>query len=127
MTDKTIIFFDGVCEFCSRFVAFVLKRDKKKDFLFSTLQGEAAKKYLDTKDIQSLKSIVVFEKGRLFKESQALKVIFKKLYPHSSFLMVLIPGFIFDKLYQFIAERRYHWFGKKNYKAPQGLEKYFLP
>ena len=127
MTDKTILFFDGVCEFCSRFVAFVLKRDQKKDFLFSALQGETAKKYLELKDIQSLKSIVVFEKGRLFKESRALKVIFKKLYPRSSFLMVLIPEFIFDKLYQFIAERRYGWFGKKNYKAPQGLEKHFLP
>ncbi|MBC6415554.1 MAG: DUF393 domain-containing protein [Bdellovibrionales bacterium] len=129
MKDKTIIFFDGLCELCSRFVNFVLKRDKNEFFLFTSLQGETAKKYVSSKDIKNLKSIIVFEKGDLFKESRALKIIFKKLYPRISFFMFFIPPFIFNIFYRWIAKRRYNWFGKREqiYQIPQDLKKHFIP
>src|ERR1700722_5584985 len=37
-----VIFFDGVCGLCNRFVDFVLRQDPSGYFQFSPLQGEAA-------------------------------------------------------------------------------------
>jgi predicted DCC family thiol-disulfide oxidoreductase YuxK len=42
-----IILFDGVCNFCSRSVRFVLKRDNGGYFKFASLQGETAKELLN--------------------------------------------------------------------------------
>ena len=40
-TDKPIILFDGVCNLCNRGVQFIIKKDKKKKFLFASL-GESS-------------------------------------------------------------------------------------
>ena len=127
--NEIILFFDGVCELCFWFIEFVSKRDKKKVFLFTPLQGETAKEHLDLKDIQSLSSIVVLKENKLYREGQALKVIFKSLYPYSLFLLLwLMPPFLLNKVYHFIAKKRYRWFGRKENKnfSPR-LQKTFLP
>ena len=40
---KILVQFDGVCILCSRTVNFILKADKRKKFLFQTLQSSALK------------------------------------------------------------------------------------
>ena len=45
-TGKYIVLFDGVCNLCSGTVQFLLKRDKKKRFLFGSLQGKTGQEYL---------------------------------------------------------------------------------
>ena len=128
MKDKSIIFFDGVCELCDWFVNFVLKRDTKKQFLYAPLQGETAKTHLEPEDIQGLKSIIFFNQGAILKESPALKAIMKELYPQWAFLLSLFPNFIFNLFYRFMAKRRYAFFGKKQMiqQAPPEQQKYFL-
>ena len=123
-----ILFFDEVCELCSWFIQFVSRRDKKKSFLFAPLQGETAKKHLDLKDIQNLSSIVVLKENKLYKEGQALKVILKNLYPYGSFLLAITPPFLVNKIYHFIAKRRYRWFGTRKEKSfPPHFKKSLLP
>ena len=111
--EKIILFFDETCELCSRFIQFVSKRDKNNFFLFAPLQGQTAKKHLELKDIENLSSLFVLKEAKLYREEQALKLILKKLYPYSSLLLGLIPSFLQNKMYRFIAKRRYQWFGKR--------------
>ena len=41
-----ILFFDGVCGLCNRFVDFMLKADSRNRFLYAPLQGETARSLL---------------------------------------------------------------------------------
>lgn len=108
---KDIIFFDGVCELCDRFVNFVFLRDKKQVFYYAPLQGETAKQVLENPT--DLKYIMYFKQGVVLKGVEAVRAVFKILYPRLSVLLRILPGFIYRFLYSFIAKRRYQIFGKK--------------
>lgn len=129
MKDRDIIFFDAECNLCDHFIRFVLKRDKKKQFLYAPLQGVTAQNHLKPEDIQTLKSIVFFKKGQTLKEAQAIKSLMKELYPKGAFLLKIFPGPFFNFFYRFISKRRYRIFGKKSqiYKAKEEGKEYFLP
>ena len=115
---KSIIFFDGVCNLCNSSVNFIIKHDKKKQFLFASLQSDAAKEILlqyNSKKI-NLDSIVLLDNGKLFEKSTAALRISKHLN-NGLFLLyifIIIPTFIRDYLYNYIAKNRYKWYGKKD-------------
>jgi predicted DCC family thiol-disulfide oxidoreductase YuxK len=115
---KSIIFFDGVCNLCNSSVNFIIKHDKKKQFLFASLQSDAAKEILlqyNSKKI-NLDSIVLLDNGKLFEKSTAALRISKHLN-YGLFLLyifIIIPTFIRDYLYDYIAKNRYKWYGKKD-------------
>src|SRR2546430_17318441 len=44
--EHPIIFFDGVCAMCNRFVDLVLRADRRDVFRFAPLQGETARELL---------------------------------------------------------------------------------
>jgi predicted DCC family thiol-disulfide oxidoreductase YuxK len=115
--EHAIIFFDGVCNLCNGFVQFVINHDPKGYFRFASLQSEEAKPYL--KDFKypadELNSVVLFEKGKFYNKSTAALHIFKKLsgaWP-TFFATIIVPRFIRDGVYDFIAANRYRWFGKQ--------------
>ena len=129
MQGKYIIFFDGQCNLCDRFVNFVFKRDPKKQFLYAPIQGQTAKQHLTKEDIESLKSIIFLKNGLALKEAPAIQAIFKQLYPRFSPLLSIIPFRFFNFFYRFIAKRRYNLFGKKDslYQASEEQKRFFLP
>jgi predicted DCC family thiol-disulfide oxidoreductase YuxK len=113
-----IVLFDGVCNFCSRWVDLIMKHDKKDYFRFATLQSEIAKKLLDQKKIEEENfpdSVILVESGQLFLKSDAGLRIHRRLgFPFSTlYLFIVFPKFIRDAVYDFIADNRYKWFGKK--------------
>lgn len=112
--DRHIVFFDGVCNLCSGAVQFVLKRDKKEFFKFSSLQSEFARKNLP-ENLTNMQSIVYLENGQLYTQSTAVLKIVKHLngiWP-MLYILIIIPRFIRDFIYDYIAKNRYKWFGKK--------------
>jgi len=116
--DKTIIFFDGVCNFCNGSINFVIKRDEKNKFLFAPLQSEAGKEFLTRHQLSvtDFDSVIVFSEGKVFKKSSAALQIAGKLnfpWPLLSALRIF-PAFIRDFFYDFIARNRYRFFGKKD-------------
>jgi predicted DCC family thiol-disulfide oxidoreductase YuxK len=116
--DKTIIFFDGVCNFCNGSINFVIKRDKKNKFLFAPLQSEAGKEFLTRHQLSvtDFDSVIVFSEGKVFKKSSAALQIAGKLnfpWPFLSALRIF-PAFVRDFFYDFIARNRYRFFGKKD-------------
>ncbi|QES90355.1 thiol-disulfide oxidoreductase DCC family protein [Rhizosphaericola mali] len=112
--DRNIVFFDGVCNLCSGAVQFLLKRDKKEFFKYSSLQSEFARKNLP-ENLTNMQSIVYQENGQLYTQSTAVLKIMKHLngiWP-ILYILILIPKFIRDFIYDYIAKNRYKWFGKK--------------
>jgi predicted DCC family thiol-disulfide oxidoreductase YuxK len=45
-TSQPIVLFDGVCNLCNDAVQTIIKRDKKQQFLFASLQSEAGQALL---------------------------------------------------------------------------------
>ncbi len=113
----SIILFDGVCNLCNVAVNFVIKRDPGNVFKFAPLQEKQGALLLKTHaiGIQKLDSIVLIENGNVYTKSSAALRIARKmsnLWP-LFFVLLIIPNFIRDGVYDFIAKNRYKWFGKK--------------
>ena len=129
MREQQIIFFDGKCNLCDRFVNFVFKKDKKKQFLYAPLQGQTARQYLTKEDIEGLKSIVFLQKDQVLKSAPAIQAILKQIYPRQADFLSVLPSRFFNFFYKFIAKKRYYLFGKKDemYQASEKQKAYFLP
>jgi len=113
---ERVVFFDGVCNLCKRSVQFILTHDPKAIFSFASLQGEAAKKMLSSRqlDAQQMNSFVLLEKGKVYTRSTAALRVAKQMSGIWPVLWVfmLVPTFIRDAVYDWIARNRYRWFGK---------------
>ena len=111
-TQHHIVFIDGICVLCNQLSKILIRLDKKKQFLFSTLESPYAKNLsLEPKE----DSILVFsQKGMIYAKSKAILFIIRQLpYVKWIGLMIqIIPRFILDFLYDRIAKNRYLWFGK---------------
>lgn len=129
---KPIIFFDGVCGLCNHFVDFVLRQDRKQRFLFAALQGETAKRILDKRDAEDLKSIVLRQHGTVYRHSAAVvRVLWglSFLWRIAGGLLWIIPGPLRNFGYRIVAKARYQMFGKKTTCRVPGIEERarFLP
>lgn len=115
--DKPVIFFDGVCNYCNALINFVIRQDKKKIFLFATLQSEAGQKILTENKLPAIDpdTFLLLENGKLYSRSTAALRISNKLpwYWKWTQLFWIFPKFIRDGVYNLIARNRYKWFGKK--------------
>ena len=116
--EKPIILFDGVCNLCNSSVQFIIKRDKKEQFLFASLQSDYAKEHLpdELSDSKALQSIVLKEKDEIKTKSTAALTIARHLsgvWP-ILYAFMIIPKFLRDWVYDIIAKNRYKWFGKKD-------------
>ncbi len=96
---------------------FIIKRDSKAQFKFSTLQS------LDLREIKSKyqvatlpDSLLLIDRNRLFVKSSAALRIAKNLdgvWP-LFYGFIIVPAPIRDWMYDLIAKNRYKWFGKRN-------------
>ncbi len=117
MQDKKIILFDGVCNLCNGAVVFIIKRDKKDVFRFAALQSEIGEKLLRKHQIDPEKtdSIILVDDNNAFaKAGAALRIAqqLSGLWPALAILRI-VPRFISNSVYDWIASNRYQWFGKK--------------
>jgi predicted DCC family thiol-disulfide oxidoreductase YuxK len=115
MNNQPIILFDGVCNFCNSAVNFVIKRNSKSNILFAPLQSEAGQKLLQQYNLPAddMQSFIFIENGIMYKQSTAaLKVCryLKGLWP-LCYVFIIVPKFIRDGIYNWIAKNRYKWFG----------------
>lgn len=116
MEDTPVILFDGVCNLCNGAVNFIIRRDVKKKFRFAALQSEAGKKmhsiFLTGNSIESI--VLISGAQVYYKSAAALQIA--RLLPLPWRLLygfIIVPAFIRNAVYNFIARNRYKWFGKK--------------
>jgi predicted DCC family thiol-disulfide oxidoreductase YuxK len=112
-----IVLFDGVCNLCEASVQFILLRDKLGYFKFASLQSNFAQTFLSEKGLKTsnFDSIVLIENGQIYQRSDAALRIARKLSGAWKifYVLIVIPKFFRDAVYNFIANNRYRWFGKK--------------
>ncbi len=114
---KSVIIFDGVCNFCNSSVNFIMKRDSGEKFLFTANQNEAGQKILKEHkvDVLNISTFFLLEDSKIYSKSTAALMVAKQLtFPWNLLYgFIIIPAFLRDIIYDFIAKNRYNWFGKK--------------
>ncbi len=115
---KQIILFDGLCNLCNSSVQFIIKRDKKKQFRFASLQSSFGTKQLHAfgLSVNELYSIILANEETYLQKSDAALEIARNLRQPWPLLYAfkIVPRFFRDWIYDLIAKNRYTWFGKKD-------------
>lgn len=114
---KQIILFDGVCNLCNSTVQFIIKRDHKAKFHFASLQSAAGQSLLHkfnlpANDFQSF----IYIKGDTYYSRSSGAINVMKDLGHIwqlAYIFIIIPPFIRDFVYNFIAKNRYKMFGRQ--------------
>jgi predicted DCC family thiol-disulfide oxidoreductase YuxK len=112
-----LVLFDGYCNLCTSSVQFIIRRDRKKRFRFASLQspsGQAVLKRLN-RPVHQVNSVVLVHGDRIYTESAAALHIARHLsgaWP-LLFAFIMLPAFLRDPVYRFIATNRYRWFGRR--------------
>lgn len=114
--NKSIIFFDGVCNLCNASVNFVIKHDKKAQFLFASFQSDAAKEILLHFNLKNLNTdtVILVEGNKVYDKSTAALKIAKHLDGgfKAFYAFMIVPKILRDWIYSVVANHRYKWFGK---------------
>lgn len=120
LENKKIIFFDGVCNLCNNFIDQIIHKDNKKIIYYSSLQSDITKELLKPFNVEvtdsTLSTIFFYENGKLYKQSTAVLKVYTNLstgYRILAKILLVIPSFIRNGVYNFIAKNRYRFFGKK--------------
>jgi predicted DCC family thiol-disulfide oxidoreductase YuxK len=117
MSEFPVILFDGVCNFCNKTINFIIGQDKNKVFRFAPLQSDTARSLLEKHELpkEKMDSFILIDKDKAYKSSTAGLKLFNKLpwYWKWTQIFWIVPRFLRDGVYNFIAKNRYKWFGKK--------------
>ena len=110
-----LILFDGVCVFCSRWVRFVVERDREIRFRLVTVQegpGVALAARLGIDPAMPETNAVILGGRAYFKSDAAIAVL--SALPGWGWArgLRLVPRWLRDGLYDFVARNRYRWFGR---------------
>lgn len=105
-----IVIFDGDCAFCNKSVLFILRKNTKKDIFVVPSDSEKGMALIKEKNIlhDPKETIIYIENNRVFSKSNAVLQISKSLkggYP-MLYVFKIIPRFVRDFVYDFIAKRR---------------------
>lgn len=111
-----LLLFDGVCNLCDGFVQFVLKHDRRGLIHFASIQSEVgSRKYREHGLNPDSPDSILFltPEGPLRESDAALEIaaLLGGLWPLAR-IFKLLPRWIRDSAYRFVATHRYQWFGK---------------
>jgi len=117
-SSNPILLFDGVCNLCNGFVQFIVKRDPEGIFQFASLQSDAGQELMKQHGFNpdEINTVILVEEDRVYTRSDVpLRVVqkFSGLWP-MLYVFVIIPKAIRDAIYNWVAQNRYKWFGKKD-------------
>ena len=117
MNQNPVIIFDGICNLCCGWIQYLIRIDKTMKFRFVSIQSERGQKLLNVihENDKMTESIIYLKENKSFRESSAVLEILTDIGGVWKLIAVLklIPKPIRNKLYQLIAKKRYHYFGKR--------------
>jgi predicted DCC family thiol-disulfide oxidoreductase YuxK len=113
-----VILFDGVCGLCNAWIDFVLRHDRRAVFRLAPLQSDAGQRVLLDFGLRldyTASIVLVTSDGVLVGEAAVCEIL-RRLGGiwRLSAAAVLVPRGIREWAYEFIAARRYRWFGRKD-------------
>lgn len=127
--DAPVVFFDGTCTLCNGAVHFIIDHERGSALKFAPLQSAPALTILSEvaseEQVKRLRegatgsgdpdSVVLVENGKLYTHSTAgLRIAQRMRWPWSwAIVFYVVPTFVRDAVYRWIARNRYRWFGKE--------------
>lgn len=112
-----ILFFDGHCHLCQGSVQWVLRHDRRGIVRFAPLQSACALHLLKSAPHPLPDSLVLYDAGKLLFRSDAALHLLQHMggpWPFVAKVCRLIPGFVRNAVYDFVARHRYRWFGRSD-------------
>lgn len=112
-----VIYYDGLCGLCDRFVQFVLPRDRRQRYRFAPLQGETARtRFPDGADPAESTTVIFDDEGTLRVRSDAALAILTGLGGiwRGAAVLRLLPRPLRDAGYDWVARHRRRWFGRRD-------------
>ncbi len=132
MKENNIVIFDGVCNLCNWSVLFIIKRDTKATFKFTSMQSEFGVAILQRGGLsfENPESVLLLKDGELLNKSSAAIAIATEFDGAWKLLALFrfLPQNLRDAIYDWIAKNRYLWFGKRDQCMipTEELEKRFI-
>lgn len=123
-TETAIVFYDGHCALCHGAVKFVLKHDRTGEaFRFAPLQGVTFRARVPEGVRASLPDsvAVLTNDGALLTRSDAFLYILARLggiWNFTGSVLRIVPRFLRDVVYDFVARVRYRVFGTREDLCP---------
>jgi predicted DCC family thiol-disulfide oxidoreductase YuxK len=119
LPSSNILVFDGVCVLCSRWVRFVLKHDRRRQFKFAAMQTPRGRDLLTRHGIDpdDPMSFLLLEAGAGYTDTDAIIRVLLSLgggWTSLAWLLRIVPRFIRNSLYRWIARHRYRLFGRRD-------------
>lgn len=116
--DKIVIF-DGYCNLCDSTIQFIIKEDKNEQFKFANFHSSFVKRNLPELYIKDSppKTVLFYYHRKIWTKSDAILKILILLggyFKIFAYTLKIFPRFLRDIVYDFIADNRYKWFGKKS-------------
>ncbi len=117
--DSPILLFDGVCNLCDASVQWVIRHDPAAQFRFASLQSAIGRELLARHGlpVDALETVVLVEGDRHWLRSDAGVEVLRRLGGSWAILALklhVLPRWLRDPVYGFIARNRYRWFGRKD-------------
>ncbi|OME90125.1 MULTISPECIES: thiol-disulfide oxidoreductase DCC family protein [Paenibacillus] len=114
--EYAIVLIDGVCHLCQGLTQFIIKRDPGGAFRFASLQSEIGQELLRQGGLSgdTTETMVLIEQGKYYTRSTgALRIARRLRFPWMlSYILILIPPFLRNLVYRWVAKNRYRWFGQ---------------
>lgn len=113
---KPLILYDGYCALCNTSVAFLQARQHPDALVYASLQSARGQALL--KDVglsrENFDTLVLYEGSRVYlRSTAALRLLRHLRFPWPLlYVLIVVPPFLRDPVYNLIAHNRYRWFGK---------------
>ncbi len=116
LENKSLIVFDGECLLCNNYIILVCKNDFRNQFKFISSQNLKLLKNIIPSDIElNQETIVLVENNFVvkIKSTAVISILSKLKFPYNlAIVFRFIPKKILNYFYDFLAKRRYNFFGK---------------
>ncbi|MFD2115608.1 thiol-disulfide oxidoreductase DCC family protein [Paenibacillus yanchengensis] len=114
--EPIILLIDGHCNLCHAITRFVIKRDSAKRFRFASIQSKLGQRLLLQGGLATddLDTFVMVQGNMFYTKSDASLRVFRELKGLWPLLYgcSVVPLFLRNLVYDWIANRRYRWFGR---------------
>jgi predicted DCC family thiol-disulfide oxidoreductase YuxK len=128
----SVVFFDGHCGLCNGTVTRLIEIDRHQRLRYAPLQGEYAREHLPASRQSAMSTVLFWRDGILYDRSEAARRILLEVggvYRALGHVLWLIPRFVADRVYDWVASHRYRMFGRTDacsVPSPE-VKQLFLP
>jgi len=115
--DDGIVLFDGVCNLCSRSVAFIIEHERESTLRFASVQSNTGAELMQRYglDPANITTFALILDNVAYTRSDAALRIARRLRGPWRLLTALriVPRPLRDFVYDLVARNRYRWFGRR--------------